>query len=80
MPRTDVLDYYVDIRRGDRVAFLAGPYTTLTEAMRNVDHARTLACEIDLFAHFDLFGTCSIPRSPSNPKGKLNSKLGLTPA
>lgn len=77
MPRTDALHYYVDLRRGKRVALLAGPYDTLTEAMAGVEKAVALAVERDPFAHFDLFGTCHLPKFPWNPKGVFNSQLGL---
>ena len=33
MPRTDTLDYYVSLIRGDRTALLAGPFDTHTEAL-----------------------------------------------
>lgn len=77
MPRTDVLDYYVDLRRGKRVALLAGPFETHTEALAMVDRAVALANDLDQWSHFDPFGTCSMPRYPWNPKGRLNSQLGV---
>lgn len=79
MPRTDVLDYYVSLRRGKRTALLAGPFETLTEAMSKVERAIAVAAEVDPWSHFDLFGTCSLPRAPGNPLGKLNTQLGLEP-
>lgn len=70
-------DYYVTMLRGRRVAYLAGPFPSHAEALAVVGAARTEACSIDLWADFDAFGTASMTRSPSNPVGKLNSKLGI---
>jgi hypothetical protein len=77
MPRTDILDYYVSIIRDKRKGLLAGPFATHTEALAMVDRARDMAYEVDSRAWFDLFGTCSLPRDLSNPKGVLNSRLGV---
>lgn len=76
--RTDwqSLDYYVTMIRGNRTAFLAGPFKTHTEALAAVPGARDLACEVDPRAWWDAFGTSSLPRAPGNPVGKLNSRLG----
>lgn len=79
MPRTDVLDYYVSIVRDTRRGLLAGPFATHTESLAMVDRARTMACELDQWAWFDLFGTMSLPRNPANPLGKLNERLGVAP-
>ncbi len=48
MTRTDwqQLDFYVSMRRADRAALLAGPYSTLTEAMRNVEPQRQIKFSI----------------------------------
>lgn len=77
MPHTEPRDYYVSLRRGARTALLAGPFDTHTEALAMVDRAVKLANDLDQWAWFDPFGTMSLPRYPWNPKGKLNSKLGL---
>ncbi len=77
MPHTDVRDYYVTMVRGKRVAWLAGPFGTHTEALTRVDDAKREACRLDAWADFDAFGTSSLPRDPRNPKGKLNSHLGI---
>lgn len=76
---SDVRDYYVSLRRGQRTSLLAGPFMTHDEALTLVDHAGALADEIDPWVHFDLRGTCSLPRSASNPYGKLNQRLGVVP-
>lgn len=79
MPHTEPRDYYVSLVRDKRVALLAGPFATHTEALDHVDPAWAKAEEIDPFAWFDLCGTCSKPRDASNPIGKLNAHLGVTP-
>jgi hypothetical protein len=65
------------MRRGKRTALLAGPFVTHTEALATVDRANAKACEVDQWAWFDLFGTMSLPRSATNPIGKLNALLGI---
>lgn len=77
MPRTDICDYYVSIVRDRRKGLLAGPFTTHTEALATVDRARSEALVVDPWTHFDLFGTCSLPRAAGNPIGKLNQRLGI---
>ena len=79
MPRTDILDYYVSIVRHKRRGLLAGPFATHTEALAAVDKARNEACEVDQWAWFDLFGTCSLPRDLANPMGTLNQRIGIVP-
>jgi hypothetical protein len=71
------MDYYVSLRRDSRTALLAGPFATHTEALDTVARAVAKANEVDQWSHFDPFGTVSIPRSPSNPMGKLNGALGI---
>jgi hypothetical protein len=44
-----------------------------------VDAAQRKASEIDMRAHWDAHGTCSLPRSATNPAGKLNELLGVAP-
>jgi hypothetical protein len=77
MPRTDVCDYYVSLRRGKRTALLVGPFATHTEALAMVDRAVAEANRLDQWAWFDPFGTMSLPRAPSNPMGRLNERLGV---
>jgi hypothetical protein len=83
MPRTDVLDYYVSLRRADpagtRTALLAGPFATHTEALAMVDRAKDEAERADPRAFWDAHGTCSLPRDVGNPFGKLNQRLGVVP-
>lgn len=79
MPRTDHLDYYVSLRRGNRTALLAGPFATHTEALVWVDRAGEAAYEVDRWSWFDPRGTCSLPYSENNPIGRLNEKLGIIP-
>jgi hypothetical protein len=35
------------------------------------------AMDVDPWAAFDLFGTSSLPRAEGNPRGKLNTRLGI---
>lgn len=79
MPRTDILDYYVSIVRDRRTGLLAGPFATHTEALATVPAAREEAQDVDPWAAFDLFGTCSLPRDLANPMGTLNQRLGVSP-
>jgi len=77
MPHTEPRDFYVSLIRDKRVALLAGPFATHTEALAAVDRAADAAYTIDPWSHFDLRGTCSLPRSDANPIGKLNAILGV---
>lgn len=49
--------YYVTMVRGNRVAWLAGPYSTHDEALEHVDEAKRRACERNCWHDFDAFGT-----------------------
>ena len=64
--------YFVDAVDGKRVSLLLGPFATHAEALVMVDPARTLACELDPWAHFYRFGTCRVVTSKT---GILNHKL-----
>jgi hypothetical protein len=84
MPRTDILDYYVSLRRSApggkfRTALLAGPFATHTEALSMVKAAKNDASRLDAWTDFDAFGTMSLPRNIANPVGKLNERLGVVP-
>jgi hypothetical protein len=68
--------YYVTLRRGQRTAFLAGPFDTKDEAERMVQPAVAEAAEVDPFTHFDLHGTARV-EAARLPLGKLNTRLGL---
>ena len=76
-------DFYVSLRRGEgkkaRTALLAGPFATHGAALSLVDRARREASRLDAWTDFDACGTLSVPRDPANPKGKLNSLLGVAP-
>ncbi len=77
MPRTDRRDYYVSLIRGKRVALLAGPFATHTDALATVDAAREAAYAVDSRTWFDLIGTSSLPYLSTNPCGKLNQQIGV---
>lgn len=74
---TDSRDYYVSVQRDNRRALVAGPFATHTEALALVDKAREVACGLNSWHDFDAFGTASLPRSDTNPPGKLNTHLGV---
>lgn len=52
--------FYVTMRRGKRVAFLAGPYDAHEQAIGAVDSASAMARKMDPWADFDWFGTASL--------------------
>ena len=68
--------YYVTLRRGQRTAFLAGPFDTKAEAEKMVEPAVAEASRVDPFTHFDPHGTARI-EAARLPRGKLNARLGL---
>jgi hypothetical protein len=74
---TEDRDFYVALRRGKRVAYLAGPFPTARDATNVKSRAWQEAENIDPFAHFDICCIAGLPKADSNPKGVLNSKLGL---
>ena len=53
--------YFVSVIDGARHGYLLGPYDTHDEARSNVDRGRDLALANDLWAHFHVYGTCSVP-------------------
>ncbi len=70
--------FYVSVINGKQYGFLAGPFTNHDEAKSNVAPARKLATQIDPWADFYKFGTCSLPKeTPQLPVGKLNQKLNI---
>lgn len=73
---TEKRSYFVTAIRGKRVAFLVGPFADHETALSSVAPARALACRIDPWCDFDLFGTCSKVQD-SATVGKLNRELGL---
>jgi len=70
-------DYYVSLIRDKRVALLAGPFATHTDALATVDAAREAAYAVDSRTWFDLIGTSSLPYLSTNPCGKLNQQIGV---
>jgi len=52
--------YFVSVIDGARHGYLLGPYDTHEEAKANVDRGRELAMAADLWAHFHVYGTCSV--------------------
>jgi len=72
---TDGESFYVDAVDGKRVALLAGPFRTLSEAEALVDRARALAVDVDPRAWFYAFG-CS-KWANGHREGRLNKELGL---
>lgn len=62
-------NYYVTAIDGQTAYFMAGPYTTHTEALGLVDRARTIACERDPSGRGDFmaWGTAKSTRSNKAP-------------
>lgn len=76
-PDTTPGNYYVTMRRGKQVAYLAGPFRNdHAAALAMVGRARELACSRDAWAHFHEFGTARASSAYEAP-GKLNAELGL---
>ena len=69
--------YYVTLQRGDRTAWLLGPFKVHQRAIDAVTEAVAKANELDPRSHFDPYGTSSIDREDyaTLPPGKLNSFL-----
>ena len=67
-----MVGYYVTMKRDVRTAWLLGPYETHAEALTQVSRGRELAGEIDLFTHFDGFGTSRL-EAESLPAGRLGA-------
>lgn len=55
-----MVGYYVSVINGKRKGLLKGPYSSHEQALANVEDGRARALEIDAYAHFYWFGTCSI--------------------
>ena len=68
------IGYYVTVIRDNRVGWLFGPIADRDAARAFVEPVRRLACNIDPWCAFDLFGTSSIKRAGDQPlpPGKLN--------
>lgn len=69
--------YYVTLQRGNRTAWLLGPFKVHQRAIDAVAEAATAAEGIDPRCFWDAHGTSSIDREDyaSLPPGKLNSIL-----
>lgn len=59
--------FYVTCRDAGRVGWLLGPYETHQEAIESVDTGRSLAIDMNPWAHFYEFGTASLPRDGKQP-------------
>lgn len=68
--------HYVAVLRGEKIGYLAGPFTSKAEALMKVEPSRVLANELDPQSFFDTFGVVSLPRSFNFP-GVLNDMLSL---
>lgn len=71
--------FYVTARRGQRTAWLLGPYARHADALANVERANAAACEIDPACWFDGFGTtqATVREGRSAPPGVLNDRIDL---
>lgn len=72
--------FYVDLRRGEKFALLAGPFASEKLARKYERPAVKLAQELDAFAAFDPFGVMSLDISKAGgklPLGKLNKQLAI---
>jgi hypothetical protein len=75
-PDTQAGHYYVTMIRGDKHAFLLGPFDEHATALARVDEVRSLANRLDPRSHFDAFGTGRLSRELIGvPQGRLNSYL-----
>lgn len=75
-----MIGFYCTMKRGPRVAWLAGPFPTKEAADARVRDATNAACGVDPWAAFDSFGVTKVDRPGPDPlpPGVLNAKLGLT--
>lgn len=69
--------YYVSVRdeQSGRYGLLLGPYRDHEEALANVALGRDLANNVNAWAVFYAYGTCSIDND-TLPQGKLNDMAG----
>lgn len=72
--------FYITMLRGEKVAWLAGPYESKDEADKFVPLARQCAEHVDPRAAWDAFGVTRVT-GPANgkplPPGVLNGPMGL---
>jgi hypothetical protein len=76
--------FYVDLVRGRRVAFLAGPFPDEPTARKYERAAVNKAMELDPWAHFDPHGVVSVdreklPEMKRFPLGKINHLIEIDP-
>ncbi len=70
--------FYCTMIRGERVAWLAGPFPSKEDAEARVPDARREAEAVDPRAVWDAFGVTRMERPVAAlPFGVLNAKLGL---
>jgi len=76
-----MIGFYCTMIRGNRVAWLAGPFDTKEEADARVPDARRAAEEADPRSAWDAFGVTRLEREIDKPlpPGVLNEILGLPP-
>jgi len=70
--------FYVTMLRGEKVAWLAGPFDTKEAAEARELDAMNAARDVDPWAAFDAFGVTRMERPElALPFGRLNAALGL---
>ena len=74
--------FYVDLKRGSRLALLAGPFRDEPTARKYERRAVEKAMEIDPFTHFDLHGVISLEGEDTDKltPGKINHMIDIDPA
>jgi len=72
------IGFYCTMLRGERVAWLAGPFDTKQAAEARLRDAREAAEAADPWSAFDAFGVTRLERPVAAlPYGVLNERLGL---
>lgn len=74
--------FYVDLKRGSRLALLAGPFPDEATARKYERPAFKKAMELDQWAHFDLYGVISLEGEDSSKLtvGRVNHLIEIDPA
>jgi hypothetical protein len=72
--------FYVDLVRGKRVAFLAGPFKSEPIARKYERAAVAVANELDPRSHFDPFGVVGVDPELYQAPGKVNHLIEIDPA
>lgn len=70
------VSYFVTVKDGQRVGYLAGPFKRHGDALRMVEPAKRLAKKADSWSAFYAFGTARV-KVPSARVGLFNVALGL---